>query len=66
MGEILADFINPHFDGVALAMKKDKPLNALDVSLFGAEAIMKKSEMAAHAVEQKGLFRHEGNSQDEV
>src|SRR5438270_7787126 len=66
VGEVLSDFVRAHLRGVALALKDDEALDALDVGRFGANAIMLEAQNASDLFEQRGLFGHGAFSADEV
>ena len=62
----VSDFVGAHLCRVALAVKDDEALDALDVGGFGTDAIMLQAQGAPDLFEQPRLFRHEATSADKV
>ena len=54
VGKESNDFFFAHVVGVAFLVKENETANPIDVSLFGADAVMLDAQMPADAVEQFG------------
>jgi hypothetical protein len=54
MGEEGGDFLFTHLVRMPLLMEEDKSPNPIEVSLFGADAVVLDAEMPADAIEQAG------------
>ncbi len=60
MREKGADFPLAHFVGMAFAVKENEAADPVDVSLFGAGAVMLYAQIAADSIEQPGLLLGDG------
>ena len=56
VGEVLSDFVGAHLCRVALAVKDDEALDALDVGGFGTDAIMLQAQGAPALVRAAQAF----------
>lgn len=52
MGEKGFDFGRPHFLWMAFAVEQDKAANLIDVSLFGADAVMLETDFVVNPIQQ--------------
>ena len=55
MGEKFGDFLIGHFARMSFAAVDDEPLNPVDVSLLGADAVMFAADDVPHLIEQFGF-----------
>src|SRR4051812_38728007 len=55
MSQKFGDFLFGHFSRMPFAMVDDEPLDPVDVSLLGANAIMFAADDVSHLIKQFGL-----------
>jgi hypothetical protein len=52
VGEVLPYLFGAHLRGMTFLMEEDETPHMRDISLFGADAIMKQADVVAQAFEQ--------------
>ena len=57
MSQKFGDFLFAHFSRMPFAMVDDEPLNPVDVSLLGADAVVLSADGVVNAVKETGFPR---------